>query len=157
MRERVVEDDSHAWCLAAEPAAASLKARHACRRSSGAAGRWLVHLRRGSSKLSVQNFMSLHLLCVFLWVQLQPFLLLLRGGAHAPNAEDWVSTTPGLFLFVCFSFFIFIYLFIYIFLAVLGLRCRARAFSGCGERGLPFLTVRGLLIVVASLVVEHGL
>ena len=30
-------------------------------------------------------------------------------------------------------------------------------FSSCGERGLLFIAVHGLLIVVASLVVEHGL
>ena len=56
-----------------------------------------------------------------------------------------------------FFFFFFIYLFIYLFLAVLGLRCCAQAFSGCGEWGLLFVAVRGLLIAVASLVVEHGL
>ena len=50
----------------------------------------------------------------------------------------------------------FIYLFI-LFLVALGLRCCARAFSSCGERELLFVAVRGLLIVVASLVVEHGL
>ena len=55
-----------------------------------------------------------------------------------------------------FFFNKFIY-FIYIFLAVLGLRCCTRAFSSCGERGLLFVAVRGLLIAVASLVVEHGL
>ena len=32
-----------------------------------------------------------------------------------------------------------------------------RAFSSCGERGLLSVAVRRLLIVVASLVVEHGL
>ena len=37
------------------------------------------------------------------------------------------------------------------FLVVLGLRCCARAFSSCGERGLLFIAVHGLLIVVASL------
>ena len=45
----------------------------------------------------------------------------------------------------------------YLFLAALGLRCCARAFSSCGERGLLFIVVRGLLIVVASLVEEHGI
>ena len=40
---------------------------------------------------------------------------------------------------ICFFFF----------LAVLGLRCCARAFSSCGERGLLFLAVRGLLRAVA--------
>ena len=48
-------------------------------------------------------------------------------------------------------------LFVYLFLAALGLCCYARAFSSCGERGLLFVAVRGLLIVVASLVAEHGL
>ena len=47
--------------------------------------------------------------------------------------------------------------FIYLFMAVLGLRCCVRAFSSCGERGLLFVAVRGLLIAVASLVAEHGL
>ena len=51
----------------------------------------------------------------------------------------------------------FIYLFIYIFLAALGLRCCARAFSSCGEQGLLFVVVHGLLTAVASLVAEHGL
>ena len=46
---------------------------------------------------------------------------------------------------------------IFIFLAVLGLRFCVRAFSSCSERGLLFAAVHGLLIVVASLVVEHGL
>ena len=54
---------------------------------------------------------------------------------------------------VCYKF---IYL-IYLFLAALGLRCCARAFSSCGERGLLFVAVCGFLIVVASLVAEHGL
>ena len=43
----------------------------------------------------------------------------------------------------------FIYLFIY-FLAVLGLRCCVQAFSSCGEWGLPFVAVRGLLTAAAS-------
>ena len=45
----------------------------------------------------------------------------------------------------------------YLFLAALGLCCCTQAFSSCGERGLLFTVVRGLLIVVASLVAEHGL
>ena len=42
-------------------------------------------------------------------------------------------------------------------LAVLGLRCYVWAFSSCGEQGLLFVAVRGLLIAVASLVADHGL
>ena len=47
--------------------------------------------------------------------------------------------------------------FIYLFLAVLGLRFCVRAFSSCGERGPLFITVRGPLTIVASLVAEHRL
>ena len=43
------------------------------------------------------------------------------------------------------------------FLAALVLCCCVWAFSSCGERGLLFIAVCGLLIGVASLVVEHGL
>ena len=43
------------------------------------------------------------------------------------------------------------------FLALLGLCCCTQAFSSCGERGLLFVAVHGLLIAVASLVAEHGL
>ena len=50
----------------------------------------------------------------------------------------------------------YLFLFIYLFLAALGLRCCVRAFSSCGERGLLFIAVSGLLIAVASRVVEQG-
>ena len=73
-----------------------------------------------------------------------------------PSPYPKPLTTTGLFSFFLFCNK-FIYLFIYLFLAALGLRCCARAFSGCGERGLVFVAVHGLLIVVASLVVEDGL
>ena len=45
----------------------------------------------------------------------------------------------------------------FLFLAALGLHCCGRAFSSCGERGLLFVAVHGLLIAVASLVAEHKL
>ena len=67
-------------------------------------------------------------------------LVLLRGKS---SSEVW-------FVF-CFLFFVFL------FLAALGLHCCARAFSSCGERGLLFVALCGLLIAVASLVAEHGL
>ena len=53
-------------------------------------------------------------------------------------------------LFFVFNLFV-------LFLAALGLRCCARAFFSCGERGLLFVAVRGLLIAVASLAVDRGL
>ena len=70
------------------------------------------------------------------------------------------------YIYIFFNFFkinliyfviYFINLFIYLFLAALGLRCCARAFSSCGEQGLLFVAVHGLLTAVASLVAEHGL
>ena len=54
-------------------------------------------------------------------------------------------------------FFYKIFIIIIIILAELGLRCYMLAFSSCGELGLLFVAVRGLLIAVASLVAEHGL
>ena len=42
-------------------------------------------------------------------------------------------------------------------MAVLGLHFCARAFSSCGERGPPFIVMRGPLTIVASLVAEHRL
>ena len=55
-------------------------------------------------------------------------------------------------------FFFFSFLnFIYLVLAVLGLHCCTLTFSSCGQWGLLFVTVRGPLIAVASLVAEHGL
>ena len=56
---------------------------------------------------------------------------------------------------VCYSFllefFYFLIYLIYLFFAVLALCCCMRAFSSCGEWGLLFVVVRGLLIVVVSL------
>ena len=56
-----------------------------------------------------------------------------------------------------FKNYLFIYLFIYLFMAVLSLLFCARAFSSCGKRGPLFITVRGPLTIVASLVAEHRL
>ena len=48
-------------------------------------------------------------------------------------------------------------LFLSLFLAALGLCCCTQAFSSCGEQGLLFVAVRGLLTAVASLVADHRL
>ena len=50
------------------------------------------------------------------------------------------------------NFFIII-----IILAALGLHCCTQAFSSCSVQGLLFVAMRGLLIVVASLVAERYL
>ena len=52
--------------------------------------------------------------------------------------------------------FFFINLFIY-FLVVLDRRFCARTFSSCGERGPPFIVVRGPLTIAASPIAEHRL
>ena len=44
----------------------------------------------------------------------------------------------------------------FFFFGCLGFHCCAWAFSSCGERGLLFVVVRGLLIAVASFAAEHG-
>ena len=60
-------------------------------------------------------------------------------------------------VFVSFAVLFFTVDFFIFFRAALGLHCCVRAFSSCGERGLLVIAVPGLLIAVASLVVEHGL
>ena len=72
------------------------------------------------------------------------------------SVEDLKSKDWG-FLKKNLSFFFFKDLIFKLFLAALGLRFCARSFFSCGERGLLFAAVRGLLRAVASLVVEHGL
>ena len=79
-----------------------------------------------------------------------------------PNTDRlrilWVSKSWFL-LASQFFFFFLIYLFIFgcIRSSLLGLSCCMQAFSTWGERGLLFVAVHGLLIVVASLVAEYGL
>ena len=65
---------------------------------------------------------------------------------------NWASDSfVPCFLFFFFNFYLFYFWLHWVFIAARGL------FSGCGEWGLLFVAVRRLLIVVASLVVEHGL
>ena len=67
------------------------------------------------------------------------------------NGEPYIIyPTPPLTSCVTLFFLIFINLFIYLFMAALGLHCCAWAFSSCGERGLLFIAVRGLLTAVVS-------
>ena len=59
---------------------------------------------------------------------------------------------------ILFFFYKFIYLFLFVYFWLHWVSVAARGlFSSCGKRGLLFIVVRGLLIAVASLVVEHGL
>ena len=89
---------------------------------------------------------------------------IVRGSSVLPVSVEctmtYVNLYPVTFIYLYLFFFknwlFIIFYFIYFFLAVLGLRCCTQAFSSCGERGLLFVAVRVLLIVVVSLVVEHG-
>ena len=85
-------------------------------------------------------------------------------SSHSGGCEVISHCSFFFFFFFVLGFFFFFFkgiplflLFIYLFLAVLGLRFCARAFSSCGERGPPPITVRGPLTIVASLVAEHKL
>ena len=55
-----------------------------------------------------------------------------------------------------FFFFINLFMFVCFWLCWVLIAARGLSFS-CGEWGLLFVAVSGLLIVAASLVVEHGL
>ena len=79
------------------------------------------------------------------------FLSKIRGGARVRVKEEGNKSCAVLAQRVALFFNFLKFLF------ALGLHCCTWAFSSCSERGLLFLAVRGLLIVVASLVVEHGL
>ena len=76
-------------------------------------------------------------------------------GVQSPN--HWTTGEFPKEGTLFFFFLIYLYSIYFLFLAALGLRCCARAFSSCGEQGLLFVAVRGVLIAVASLVAEHGL
>ena len=62
-----------------------------------------------------------------------------------------------LFFLMLLLYYYYYYYYFNLFLAALGLHCYVRAFSSCGEQGLLFVAVHGLLIVVASPAAEHGL
>ena len=83
-----------------------------------------------------------------------------QANSNASYILLWVILFPSLSFppisFPILSFF-FQFIYFYLFLAALGLCCCVQAFSSCGEQGLLFVAVHRLLIVVASLVVEHGL
>ena len=85
-----------------------------------------------------------------------------RGQAGGAGRADLHQNPLGQDTFFVFFFNVlicgkFLFFTSFYFLAALGLCCCARAFSSCGECGLLFVAVHGLLIAVASLVAKHGL
>ena len=82
---------------------------------------------------------------------------LLAGLGRADRAELHVHCKHWKVLALNYYY----YYYIYLFLAVLGLHCCTWALSSCGEWGLLFVVLRGLLIaslgMQASVVVARGL
>ena len=78
-------------------------------------------------------------------------------SSHSRNLS-WLSVIASghksFLLSLLHSFFIFKFICFWLRWVFVAAR---RLFSSCGERGLLFHVVHGLLIVVASLVAEHGL
>ena len=80
---------------------------------------------------------------------------------HRPTNVLWASALHQmpLFAFIILFFKKQFYLLFFFFLifGCAGSSLLCGFFSSCGKRGLLFVVVQGLLIVVASLIAEHGL
>ena len=110
----------------------------------------------GGSKKILLCFMSKSVLPMFSSKSLTVPSLIFRSLIHLEFI--FVYGVRECSNFILFFIYKFIYIFlIFKFLAALGLRCHMWAFSGCGEWGLLSVAVHGLLVAVASLVMEHGL
>ena len=102
---------------------------------------------------------------LFLISRRSPWELLFSKAAlstrvrHVLNSQWWNQKNryrKGSVWGVLFCF-LFIYLIYFIFGCIGSSLLSAGFLSSCSERGLLFVVVPGLLIAVASLVVEHGL
>ena len=79
-----------------------------------------------------------------------------RGKAEPAEALLWTCPCclPPKWL-ASPSYYSVLLLFFFFFMAALGLGCRVQTFSSCSEQGPLFVAVHGLLIAVASLVIQH--
>ena len=79
-----------------------------------------------------------------------------RARAQGPLCVFARATSSNLFCApACFIYFLFLFFNVFFWLRWVFVAAR-RLFSSCGERGPLFVVGRGLLIAVASVVVEHG-
>ena len=85
-------------------------------------------------------------------------------GIQTITAEPYIARMcqapcPALYILQSYNnpIFFLMNVFIYFCLRWVFVAVLCVAFSSCGEQGLLFVAVHGLLIAVASLVVEHGL
>ena len=126
------------------------------------------HLYVFFGEMSIQIFCLFFYLfvCLFSKPSLHPILvfflnLFLKYNCFTTLCQFLLCSTVNQYKYTYIRIsspsFLEIYLFIYLFLVVLRLCCCKRAFSSCSEQGLLFAEVCGLLIAMASLVVEHGL
>ena len=120
--------------------------------------RWLWYLLN----CQISNIILVCLFdCLFVfWLCLVACRILVPQPGIEPRPSAVKAQSPNHWTareFPSFYFFFLNVFYLFLFLAVLGLHCCRRAFSSCDGRRLLFVAVRGLLIVVASLVAEHGL
>ena len=81
------------------------------------------------------------------------------AGSVVPHARMWLPMPGHTLSMSCVHLLTALFFFsnFILVLSVLGLHCCTWAFSSCSKRGLLFVVVLRLLIVVASLVAEHRL
>ena len=125
--------------------------------------RWLLLLRStGSRRAGFSSCSTQAWLLRGVWdlpgPGLEPVSPALAGRflTTVPPVKSLLFIFNSFSLQLFFSFFSINFFICFYFWLSWGLRCCAWAFSSCSERELLFVAVRGLLIVVVSLV-EHGL
>ena len=110
---------------------------------------YIIHSLHVLIYIHFHCFWNLHMWWRIIWGNVRLFIIKLRNLTCIIRKKELFVV-----FFLCFFFLSFKF---YLFLAELGLCCCAWVFSSCSERGLLFVAVCGLLIVMASLAAEHKL
>ena len=113
--------------------------------------------RNGVAGFSTQSLTRLKSRCQpepqSVWMPWDPLSTSLVGRIHFFVVVG-LRSLYSFFLFLK-NIFLFFYFYFYFWLCWVFVAARG-LFPSCGEQGLLFVGARGLLIVVASLVAEHG-